>query len=87
MAGKEERCPENARGKFYVDSSCIDCDICKDKAPLNFKRDDAKGYAFVFKQPANPEEEASCKAVMEECPVEAIGDDGEEISRNSKRKA
>ncbi len=32
----------------------------------------------LFKQPENKEEEAQCQDAMESCPVEAIGDDGEE---------
>jgi ferredoxin len=31
----------------------------------------------VYKQPESPEEEALCKEAMEDCPVEAIGDDSE----------
>ena len=34
------------------------------------------GYAFVAKQPANEEEEQLCQEAVENCPVEAIGDDG-----------
>jgi ferredoxin len=37
-----------------------------------------EGYSYVFKQPENDEEEAQCQEAMESCPVEAIGDDGEE---------
>jgi ferredoxin len=77
MADKEDRNEENVGGKFYVDSQCIDCDLCRETAPNNFTRADDEGYSFVFKQPENSEEEAQCREAMEGCPVEAIGEDGE----------
>ncbi len=76
MADKEAKQAENIAGKFYVDDQCIDCDVCRETAPKNFKRQEDNGYSFVYKQPENPDEEAQCKEAMESCPVEAIGDDG-----------
>jgi len=77
MADIANKYPENVAGKFYVDNQCIDCDLCRETAPNNFKRNDDGGYSFVYKQPENPEEEARCKEAKEGCPVEAIGDNGE----------
>jgi ferredoxin len=77
MADIANRYGENATGKFYVDNQCIDCDLCRETAPDNFKRNDDGGYSFVFKQPASSEEEARCKEAMEGCPVEAIGNNGD----------
>lgn len=77
MADKEDRNKENVVGKFYVDSQCIDCDLCRETAPSNFTRSDDEGYSFVYKQPENSEEEEQCREAMEGCPVEAIGEDGE----------
>jgi len=65
-------------GKYYVDSNCIDCDVCRDTAPDNFKANEEEGFSFVFKQPENGEEEEQCRDAMESCPVESIGDDGDE---------
>ena len=76
MADAANRYPENVPGKYYVDNQCIDCDLCRETAPDNFKRNDDGGYSFVFKQPASPDEEARCKEAKEGCPVEAIGDNG-----------
>ncbi len=76
MADREDRNPTNVDGKFYVDSECIDCDLCRETAPENFKREEDEGYSYVFKQPENEEEVEQCKEAMEGCPVEAIGDDG-----------
>ena len=77
MADKENRYPENAPGKFYVDDQCIDCDLCRETAPNNFTRNEDGGYTYVVKQPANDDELAQCCEAMEGCPVEAIGDNGE----------
>src|SRR2546423_12713122 len=76
MADPANRYPENVAGKFYVDEQCIDCDLCRETAPANFKRNDDGGHSYVYKQAENPEEEALCKEAMEGCPVEAIGSDG-----------
>ncbi len=77
MADKEERNPDNVKGAFYVDSNCIDCDLCRETAPENFARNEDEGYSYVVKQPENDEERALCQEAIEGCPVEAIGDDGE----------
>ena len=76
MANKEKKHEGNIAGQFYVDTECIDCDLCRETAPGNFKRNDDGGYSFVFKQPETPEEETQCREAMEGCPVEAIGLDG-----------
>ena len=77
MADREERVPENVSGRFYVDRTCIDCELCREKAPANFKRDDHEGYSYVYNQPTNPQEVEQCEAALFECPVEAIGRDGD----------
>jgi ferredoxin len=77
MANKDDRLPDNAPGKWYVDSSCIDCDVCRTTAPNNFKANEDEGHSFVFKQAENGDEEAQCEEAKASCPVEAIGNDGE----------
>src|SRR3954452_24157761 len=76
MADAANKYGENVDGKFYVDDQCIDCDLCRETAPANFKRNDDGGHSYVYKQPESPEEEGLCKEAMEGCPVEAIGSDG-----------
>ena len=76
MADKEDKNPENVAGEFYVDSQCIDCDLCRETAPANFQRSEDNGYSYVCKQPENDEERSLCEEAKESCPVEAIGDDG-----------
>jgi len=55
MADVANKYPENITGKYYVDNQCIDCDLCRETAPDNFKRNDDGGYSFVYKQPSSPE--------------------------------
>src|SRR5437764_12542029 len=76
MADPANKYPENVPGGYYVDDQCIDCDLCRETAPANYKRNDDGGHSFVYKQPESPEEEALCKEAMEGCPVEAICNDG-----------
>ena len=40
MPNVEDRLPQNVSGRFYVDSTCIDCDLCRGNAPDFFRRDD-----------------------------------------------
>jgi ferredoxin len=76
MANKDDKLGSNVPGKWYVDSSCIDCDVCRTTAPNNFKANEDEGYSFVHKQPENAEEVGQCEEAKASCPVEAIGDDG-----------
>lgn len=80
MANPGDRYSENAPGRFYVDSQCIDCDVCRVTAPQNFHREEEKGYSFVSRQPATPEEEAQCQEALDCCPVEAIGEELSAVS-------
>jgi len=78
MADLLERYEDNVNGRYFVDEQCIDCDLCREEAPKNFTRQEEEGYSYVYKQPENEEEEEMCKNAMEGCPVEAIGDFGNE---------
>jgi len=77
VASVADKYTDNVSGKFYTDSQCIDCDLCRQTAPDFFDRNAAKGYSFVSKQPKTPEEIALCQQAVDECPVEAIGNNGE----------
>ena len=37
MADIANKYSDNITGKFYVDNQCIDCDLCRETAPANFK--------------------------------------------------
>lgn len=76
MSDIKDKLIDNVAGRYYVDNQCIDCDVCRDTSPANFKRNDNRGYSFVYKQPETDEETRLCAEAMNACPVEAIGDDG-----------
>jgi ferredoxin len=76
MSEKLNRLPQNAPGAYYVDSSCIDCDLCRTTAPDFFRRDDQTGFSFVYQQPSTLEQVASALEALKGCPTDSIGDDG-----------
>lgn len=77
MADEIGKHPLNAPGRYYVLCPwCLDHECCIEAAPNNFRMGEDLS-AYVFKQPNTPEEEAQCRRALEECPVEAIRDDGE----------
>ena len=46
MADRKERLAQNVPGMFYVDSTCVDCDICRNAAPQFLRRDDEAGASY-----------------------------------------
>ncbi len=77
MADKNDKVGGSVPGKFFVDSMCIDCDLCRQTAPNNFQRNEDAGYSYVFMQPKTTEEAELCEQAVGECPVDAIGMDGD----------
>ena len=87
MADRDEKWADNVGGSsvvkgkkvsFYVDQECILCSVCDDEAPNNFKMSEDEDHDICYKQPENEDELEQCYEAMENCPVEAIGDDGHE---------
>ena len=77
MADKENRYPENAPGRFYVDDACIHCDQCGDSAPHFFRESDDSDHYLVYRQPTEPGDIEQVMEALDDCPVGAIGDDGD----------
>lgn len=77
MADSTLKNPENIDGKYYVDQNCIAAKLCASLAPGNFKMGESGTYAIVYRQPANDSEVAQCEEARRNCPVAAIGDDGQ----------
>ena len=77
MADKNIKYPDNVAGKYYVDETCIFCNLCESLAPDNFRAQDDGTHDVCYKQPSTPDEEAACEEAMAGCPVNAIGDDGD----------
>ena len=74
MVNINEMTKENIPGKFYVKNSCVGCGMCTDSASDYFKLNE-EGYACVYKQPSNDDENKICKEALENCPVNAIKDE------------
>ena len=76
MATLTDRVPQNITGKYYVDTTCIDCDQCRAIAPDFFGRTE-DGMSFLSKQPTTADEAALVDEAMTACATSSIGNDGE----------
>jgi glyoxylase-like metal-dependent hydrolase (beta-lactamase superfamily II)/ferredoxin len=75
MADPKKRVPENVPGDFFVDSTCIDCDTCRQIAPQIFG--EATASAFVREQPHTIAERRPALHAVVSCPTGSIGNLGE----------
>jgi len=71
MANAGLRLAENAPGDFFVDSTCIDCDACRQIAPETFAED--SDYSIVHHQPQNGDEIRRAMMALVACPTASIG--------------
>ena len=71
MANFALRLAENVPGDFYVDSTCIDCDACRQIAPEIFSDEDE--YSIVYRQPQTEEEIKRGLMALVACPTGSIG--------------
>ena len=81
MADINRRVPQNARGKFYVDDTCIYCDLCVEIVPAVYAEHNDRGWAYVLRQPQTPEEIRLAMEAVDSCPTESIGADGNQHHR------
>src|SRR2546423_3589220 len=71
MANLALRLPENVPGDFFVDSTCIDCDACRQIAPATFGDDG--DYSVVHHQPETDDEVRRAMMALVACPTASIG--------------
>ena len=71
MADPSRKVASNVAGEFFVDTSCIDCDTCRQLAPATFG-DDGE-HAFVRAQPGNDLERRAALRAIVACPTGSIG--------------
>jgi glyoxylase-like metal-dependent hydrolase (beta-lactamase superfamily II)/ferredoxin len=71
MADFKKQVSENIPGEFFVDSTCIDCDTCRQLAPHTFG--DSGRTSFVKTQPKNFEEIREATQALLACPTGSIG--------------
>jgi ferredoxin len=81
MADITRRVPQNAPGKFYVDDTCIYCDLCVEIVSAIYAEHNDRGWAYVFRQPQTPEEIRLAMEAADSCPTESIGTTGDQHQR------
>ena len=79
MANLIKSLPANVPGEFFVDSTCIDCDTCRQLAPQVFG--EADGYSFVRHQPRGGDEERASLQALLACPTGSIGTRGRNAAK------
>jgi len=85
MANISKRLETNVDGNFFVDSTCIDCDTCRQLAPTTFIEEG--DFSTVFHQPANEADEFEAYQALIACPVGSIGVAENDDSQFTKAKA
>jgi glyoxylase-like metal-dependent hydrolase (beta-lactamase superfamily II)/ferredoxin len=73
VARRADASAENAAGELFVDSSCIDCDLCRQLAPAVFARTARRGQSYVARQPATDAERHRALMALVTCPTSSIG--------------
>lgn len=71
MADIRKSVSSNVAGEFFVDTTCIDCDTCRQLAPATFGDDG--DHAFVRAQPADATERRAALRALVACPTGSIG--------------
>jgi glyoxylase-like metal-dependent hydrolase (beta-lactamase superfamily II)/ferredoxin len=71
MADKNKRLASNVGNNFFVDSTCINCDTCRQLAPTTFIEQD--DLSSVYRQPKHHEELHAAYQALVACPVGSIG--------------
>ncbi len=73
MARLADRLNENVPGDYFVDTSCIDCDTCRQIAPETYGRLDAAGQTIVLRQPETDSSRHRAAMGLVACPTASIG--------------
>ncbi len=74
-----KKLPNNVSGKYHTTEECYGCAYCAGVAPENFEFDKPTNTYFVGKQPIDSDEEEMVLDAKEECPVDAIRVDDQEV--------
>ncbi len=71
MADPRKKLADNVTGDFFVDSTCIDCDTCRQLAPSVFR--ETGDYSVVGHQPTDDVEARQAMRALLSCPTGSIG--------------
>lgn len=72
MADRRRANPVDQGGGWFVDATCIDCDVARQLAP-GLIGVDARGLSYFTRPPEGPEEEAQAWRALLACPTGSIG--------------
>jgi glyoxylase-like metal-dependent hydrolase (beta-lactamase superfamily II)/ferredoxin len=76
MANPNKSVAENVPGDFFVDATCIDCDVCRQLAPTVFG--EAAEHSYVRRQPDTAGDRRRALHALLACPTGSIGYRGED---------
>ncbi len=79
MADIRKKLESNVEGEFFVDSTCIDCDTCRQLAPATFT--ETGEYSSVYAQPKNEVEYREAIRALLACPTGSIGTVGRNTAK------
>lgn len=68
---------DNVPGKYYIDTTCINCALCPAIAPSVFRESDDATHSIAYRQPTSPEEVVEAEDAVGQCPSKSIRNDGE----------
>jgi len=71
MADEQKRLDSNVAGNFFVDATCINCDTCRQLAPMSFE--EVGNFSAVTNQPTDEEPIHQAYQALLACPVGSIG--------------
>ena len=74
MADRRKQVSENTPGEFFVDTTCIDCDTCRQLATDVFG--ETGRYSYVRSQPENASQRRHALQALVACPTGSIGYEG-----------
>ena len=79
MADEQKRLDSNVAGNFFVDATCINCDTCRQLAPMSFE--EVGNFSAVTDQPTDEGSIHQAYQALLACPVGSIGTEHSNPSR------
>jgi glyoxylase-like metal-dependent hydrolase (beta-lactamase superfamily II)/ferredoxin len=71
MADVRKQVSQNSPGEFFVDTTCIDCDTCRQLATSVFG--ETGKYSYVYAQPQSDDDRRRALQALVSCPTGSIG--------------
>jgi glyoxylase-like metal-dependent hydrolase (beta-lactamase superfamily II) len=72
MADRQQRHPSDRGGDWFVDTTCIDCDVARQLAP-GLIGEASDGRSYFHRPPADPSETLQAWRALLACPTGSIG--------------